>query len=107
MRRATITTTHGTTERAAQVAAAVRPDNTAEMETTVDGETVRTVIERETTGGLHSTVDDYVVNLRVAADLSAADADADTDTVADTDTAADAESDADADSDTDTDTHQS
>lgn len=80
MRKATIATTHETTERAQQVANAVRPDNTAEMETTVDGETVRTVIERETTGGLHSTVDDYVVNLRIAADLSAAEPHSDTDT---------------------------
>ena len=69
-RRATITTTHGDDERAARVAAALRPDNTAEMETTVDGETVRTDIERATTGGLHATVDDYVVNLQVADQLT-------------------------------------
>ncbi|MFB6207111.1 MAG: KEOPS complex subunit Pcc1 [Haloglomus sp.] len=65
-RRATVTTDHGDPERARQVAAALRPDNTAEMETTVDGATVRTVLERETTGSLHSTVDDYVVNLTIA-----------------------------------------
>jgi len=68
MRRATITTTHG--DRAEQVAAALRPDNTDEMETTVDGETVRTVVERETTGGLQATVDDYVINLRIATELT-------------------------------------
>jgi 2-C-methyl-D-erythritol 4-phosphate cytidylyltransferase len=65
-RRATITTTHGDDERAEAVAAALRPDNTTEMETTVTGDAVRTVVERETTGGLHSTVDDYVVNVAVA-----------------------------------------
>ncbi|MFD1587288.1 KEOPS complex subunit Pcc1 [Halorientalis brevis] len=69
-RRATITTTHGDDERAARVAAALRPDNTDEMETTADGETVRTTIEREGTGGLHATVDDYVVNLRIADQLT-------------------------------------
>ncbi|MFC6717539.1 KEOPS complex subunit Pcc1 [Natrialbaceae archaeon GCM10025810] len=48
------------------VARAIRPDNTDEMETTVEGDRVVTRIERETTGGLHSNVDDYVVNLDVA-----------------------------------------
>ncbi|WP_049903111.1 KEOPS complex subunit Pcc1 [Halococcus agarilyticus] len=48
------------------VAAALVPDNTAEMATTVDGETIETTITRETTGGLRTTVDDYVVNLSVA-----------------------------------------
>ena len=68
--RAVIETTHGDPERAATVAAALEPDNTDEMETTVDGETVRTVIERESTGGLHATVDDYVVNCTVADELT-------------------------------------
>jgi len=66
-RRATIRTTH---DDATVVARALRPDNTDEMETTVDrdGETATVVthIERETTSGLQSTVDDYVVNLEVA-----------------------------------------
>jgi hypothetical protein len=48
------------------VAGAIRPDNTESMRTTVHGDRVRTTIERETTGGLGSSVDDYVVNLRVA-----------------------------------------
>ncbi|WP_135851357.1 KEOPS complex subunit Pcc1 [Halorussus salinus] len=57
------------------VAASVRPDNTPEIDTRVeefdgtdgvgDGVVV-TAIERETTGGLRTTVDDYVVNLAVA-----------------------------------------
>lgn len=62
-RTATISTTVDDPEA---IAAALRPDNTAEMRTQVDGDTVRTVIERETTAGLRSTVDDYVVNLSVA-----------------------------------------
>lgn len=69
-RRVTITTRHGDADRARSVAAALRPDNTPEIETTVDGEAVRTVIERETTGGLHSTVDDYVVNCSIAERLT-------------------------------------
>jgi len=70
MRRATITTTHGDAAAAERVARAVAPDNTAEMETDVDGETVVTKVERETTGGLQSSVDDYVVNCTVAAQLA-------------------------------------
>lgn len=68
MRRATIRTVH---DDPATVAAAVSPDNTAEMTTNVvmdDGApvAVETTIRRETTGGLRATVDDYVTNLRVA-----------------------------------------
>ncbi len=69
-RHATIRTAH---DDATLVARALRPDNTDEMETTVDrnGETATVVthIERETTSGLQSTVDDYVVNLEVAIDI--------------------------------------
>jgi len=67
---AEIRTSHGSPTIAERVAAAVRPDNTAEMTTRVDGETVVTAIERDNTSGLQSTVDDYVVNLRVAAQLT-------------------------------------
>lgn len=63
MRRATIKTRH---DDATIVAAALVPDNTPEMQTRVSGNDVVTTIERETTGGLQSTVDDYVVNLSVA-----------------------------------------
>jgi hypothetical protein len=56
-------------ETAEHVAGALQPDNTTEMQTRVDGTTVVTEMERETTGGLQSTVDDYVVNLQVAAQL--------------------------------------
>ena len=70
MRRAEIRTTHDTPARAASIAAAVSPDNTAEMTTRVDDDAVVTTIERDSTSGLQSTVDDYVVNLRVAAQLT-------------------------------------
>jgi hypothetical protein len=63
MRRARFETEH---EQPELVAAAVTPDNTDSMTTTVEGDSIVTVIERETTGGLQSTVDDYVVNLTVA-----------------------------------------
>jgi len=69
-RRATIRTTHEDAETAARIAAALAPDNTAEMTTTVEAATVETTIDRETTGGLAATVDDYVVNLSVAVSLS-------------------------------------
>ena len=67
MRRAEIRTTHDSPER---VARAVRPDNTDEMTTRVEGDAVVTTVERDSTGGLQATVDDYVVNLRVAAQLT-------------------------------------
>lgn len=69
-KRATVRTRH---DDPAVVAAAVRPDNTDAMRTTVeaDGGHVRTRIERPTTGGLRSTVDDYVVNCRVAETVAA------------------------------------
>lgn len=70
MKRATIRTTHGDSSTAERLARAVRPDNTDEMDTTVEDDALVTTIERETTGGLRSTVDDYVVNLSVAAQLS-------------------------------------
>ena len=70
MRRAEIRTTHGSPAGAERVAAAVAPDNTAEMTTRVESETVVTTIERDSASGLQSTVDDYVVNLRVAAQLT-------------------------------------
>lgn len=74
-RRARIVTDHGDAETARRIAAALRPDNTAEMSTTADGSTVETTIDRETTGGLHSNADDYVVNLQVAAQLADQDGD--------------------------------
>ncbi|WP_277541691.1 KEOPS complex subunit Pcc1 [Haloarcula laminariae] len=70
MRRADIETEFGSPDAAERVAAAVRPDNTAEMTTRVEGDAVVTTIERDNTSGLQSTVDDYVVNLRVAAQLT-------------------------------------
>jgi len=70
MRRADIRTTFASSAGAQRVAAAVSPDNTAEMTTCVEGDTVVTTIERDNTSGLQSTVDDYVVNLRVAAQLT-------------------------------------
>lgn len=62
-RRAVLTTTHGD---AAVVAASLAPDNTDSMTTTVRGSTVETTVARDRTGGLQSSVDDYVVNLTVA-----------------------------------------
>ena len=66
-RTATVRTDHGTATRAQWVATAVAPDNTASMTTTVESTAVRTAIDRGTTGGLQATLDDYLVNLEVAA----------------------------------------
>jgi hypothetical protein len=62
-RRATITTTH---DDPSVVAGAVEPDNTDQIATTVEADQVVTTVERDGTGGLQSTVDDYLVNLQVA-----------------------------------------
>lgn len=59
------------------VAGALRPDNTAEMETRVEDGTIVTTIDRDTTGGLRTTADDYVSNLQVAARLAVGDVGAD------------------------------
>lgn len=67
-KRATLRTRH---EDPAVVAAAVEPDNTDAMQTAVTDGRVVTRIERPTAGGLRSTVDDYVVNLRVAERVAA------------------------------------
>jgi hypothetical protein len=48
------------------VAAALVPDNTDEMSTRVTDSAVETTIERDSTGGLRTTADDYVTNLTVA-----------------------------------------
>lgn len=66
MRRATIRTDVSTPE---VVAAAVRPDNTPQMHTTVEDGSVVTTLERESTTGLRSTADDYVVNVTVATEV--------------------------------------
>ncbi|GAA0537440.1 KEOPS complex subunit Pcc1 [Halorubrum ejinorense] len=62
-RTATVRTTHAD---AATVAAALGPDETNSMRTRVDGDTVACTVARPTTGGLQSTLDDHLVNLRVA-----------------------------------------
>lgn len=104
MRRATVRTTHATPEHAALVAGAVEPDNTESMATHTDGATVETTIERDTTGGLHSSVDDYVVNLTVADCLVAGERVA---TAGETDTTANASTEQTADhTDTTHDTHE-
>jgi hypothetical protein len=48
------------------VAAALAPDDTPSMETRAEGDAVVTEVTRPDTGGLHATVDDYLVNLQVA-----------------------------------------
>ncbi|MFC5279615.1 KEOPS complex subunit Pcc1 [Halorubrum rubrum] len=62
-RTAAVRTTHADADL---VAAALAPDDTDSMAVRVDGDAIDCRIERPTTGGLRSTVDDYVVNLRVA-----------------------------------------
>ena len=69
-RRARVTTTHADAATAERVAASLGPDNTAEMATRTEGSRVVTTVARESTGGLASTLDDYVVNATVAVRLS-------------------------------------
>ncbi len=63
MNEVTIRTEH---DHAEAVAAAIRPDNTTEMATTVDGDTVVTHIERDSIGGLRATIVDYLRAVDVA-----------------------------------------
>ncbi len=63
MNRITIRTDHAEAET---VAAAIRPDNTAEVDTSVEDGTVVTTIERESLGGLRATAADYWRALSVA-----------------------------------------
>lgn len=63
MNHATIRTTH---DDPAAIAAAVAPDNTPQVRTSVEGAAVVTTIERETLGGLRATVTDYLRAVRVA-----------------------------------------
>ncbi|WP_336327727.1 KEOPS complex subunit Pcc1 [Halovenus sp. HT40] len=79
-RSAHIETEHADAETARAIAQALGPDNTAEMETVVDGRRIVTTIERDSTGGLQSTIDDYVVNLQVAVQLATTDGDTSTTT---------------------------
>jgi len=72
-RHARIETRHDDAETAEHVARALSPDNTAEMRTSVDGDSVVTEIARDSTGGLQTTIDDYVVNLQVAVQLATQD----------------------------------
>jgi len=78
-RRARIETVHGDSETAERVARALTPDNTAEMTTRAEGQRVVTTIARPSTGGLHSTVEDYIVGLQVSAQLATQDRDPSTD----------------------------
>ena len=100
-RRARIVTNHRDAETAARIAAALTPDNTDEMVTRVTGDEIETRILRRSTGGLQATVDDYVVNLRLAAQLSTQDREPSTPDSADASALAD---DSTAGSTTDTDT---
>lgn len=63
MKHATVTTTH---KNPTAVATAIKPDNTKDMTTNTQTDTIVTTITRPTTGGLRNTVDDYIVNLNVA-----------------------------------------
>ena len=67
MIRATIRTKHGSPEI---IVASLTPDNTDDMTTAVVDEIVETQITRDSTGGLHTTMDDYLVNIHVATTMS-------------------------------------
>ncbi|WP_435128659.1 KEOPS complex subunit Pcc1 [Halobaculum sp. D14] len=68
-RSAVVETRHRDADAAATVAAAVSPDNTADVDTEADADRVETRISRERTGGLQASTDDYLVNVAVATDV--------------------------------------
>ncbi|PSQ59169.1 hypothetical protein BRD18_04090 [Halobacteriales archaeon SW_7_71_33] len=51
---------------AAVVAAALAPDNTAQIETRAEGDRVRTTVRRDDVAGLRATVQDYLRNADAA-----------------------------------------
>lgn len=63
MNHATIHTRHDDPET---VAAAITPDNTPEVTTSVDDDGVTTTIERDSIGGLRATITDYLRAISVA-----------------------------------------
>lgn len=67
MRRATITSR---LDDAPTVAEALAPDDTDEIDTRVDDGRLVATIDRDSTSGLRSTVDDYIVNLDVAVQVA-------------------------------------
>lgn len=69
MRRARLTTDHGDDTTARHCARALEPDNTDEMRSRTEGTELVTTIERTDTAGVHSTLDDYLRNLQLAARL--------------------------------------
>lgn len=69
MRRARLTTDHGDDTTARHCVRALEPDNTDEMRSRTEGTEVVTTIERTDTAGVHSTLDDYLRNLQLAARL--------------------------------------
>ena len=68
-KRIEIRTTHANPDL---VARSVSPDNTPQIRTNVEDGRVVTTIERDSTGGLRTTADDYIVNLTVATSVRTA-----------------------------------
>jgi hypothetical protein len=68
-KRIEIRTTH---DDLGLVSRSVSPDNTPQIRTNVEDDRVVTTIERESTGGLQTTADDYIVNLTVATSVQTA-----------------------------------
>lgn len=68
-KRIEIRTTHANPDL---VARSVSPDNTPQIRTDVEDNRVVTTIERDSTGGLRTTADDYIVNLTVATSVQTA-----------------------------------
>lgn len=56
-------------EKSHLVADVIKPDNTPYMEIKVHGKTITVKIITRTLGSLIATVDDYLVNIKIANDL--------------------------------------
>jgi|GEM_PF-1668870 tRNA threonylcarbamoyladenosine modification (KEOPS) complex Pcc1 subunit len=56
-------------EQANIVAQSVSPDNTSDITTTVESNSVLNIIHRDSIGSLRSTVDDLITNINVAVEV--------------------------------------
>lgn len=67
--RGMISLSHKRQDVVAVIAASLRPDNMSNMETVIKDDTVVTSITTDRLSSLISTIDDYLMNAKVAEDL--------------------------------------
>ncbi|MDY6866245.1 MAG: KEOPS complex subunit Pcc1 [Halobacteriota archaeon] len=67
--RGMISLSHKGRDVVAVIAASLRPDNMSNMETVIKDDAIVTSIETDRLSSLISTIDDYLMNAKVAEDL--------------------------------------